>query len=93
MRSGSYFALFLAVASTALAQTPVTGLPGDSSKEAAEAQAFRHLQVPGSKVSRAVRKVRKLKWFSSLAAASQRARLENKPIVWIQALGTLKGQT
>jgi len=69
------------------------GFPGDYSKEAEEAQAFRRLQVPGSKVSRAVKKVRKLKWHSSLTAASQHARQTKKPIVWIQALGTLKGYT
>ncbi len=107
MRRGSYFALILALAaaSTATAQTPLTGrspiagmvrqlgFPGDYSKEAEEAKAFQRLRVSGRSVSRAVKKIRKLKWYSSLTKASHRAKRENKPIVWIQALGTLKGYT
>ena len=107
MRRGSYFALILALAaaSTATAQTPLTsrspvagimrlpGFPGDYSKEAEHAKAFQRLQRSGRDVSKAVKRVRKLKWYSSLTKASQRAKQENKPIVWIQALGTLKGYT
>ena len=109
MRRGSYFALILALAAaspaTATAQTPLTsrspvagimrlpGFPGDYSQEAEDAKAFQRLQRSGRDVSKAVKRVRKLKWYSSLTKASQRAKQENKPIVWIQALGTLKGYT
>lgn len=102
MRRSSYLAaipiLALAVASAATAQRDPTGnmaSPHDPNqpKEVQEAQAFQRLQVPGHQVSRAVKKVRNLKWYSTLTAASQRARVDKKPIVWIQALGTLKGQT
>ncbi len=69
------------------------GFPHDDSKEAGDARAFQHLKVSGRDVGKAVKKVRRLKWYSSLIPASRRAKQENKPIVWIQALGTLKGYT
>ncbi len=108
MRRGSYFALFLtlAAASAATAQTPLassspvpggilrmTGFGGDESEEAKKARAFQHLRVPGTRVSRAVKKVRKLKWHSSLSKARRQAKRSHKPILWIQALGRLKSYT
>ena len=99
MKRSSYLAAIvaLAVASTAAAQRGDP--PGsmarqpdpDQPKEVQEAQAFQNLKVPGHRVSRAVKKLRRLKWYSTLTAASTRARQEKKPIIWIQALGTLKG--
>lgn len=96
MRRSSYFAPILALVLASVLAPTSTAQKNErpqKEKEIAEAQAFQHLQVPGSKVSRAVKKLRKLKWFSNLPAASQHARMEKKPILWIQALGTLKGQT
>ncbi len=106
MRRGSYFALILtlAAASTATAQAPATSSPltgpivlsspygGDkNSKATDEARAFQLKRVSGRTVHKAVRKLRKLTWHSKLERAQKQAQLTNKPIVWIQALGDLKG--
>ena len=95
MRRSSSFALFLtlAVVSPATAQTPIVGSGGDQSEEAKQARAFQNLRVPGKTVRKAVRKIRKLKWHSSLSSAKRSAKRYNKPILWIQALGRLKSYT
>ena len=71
----------------------MTGFGGDESEETRQAREFQKLRVPGVKVNRLIRKVRKLKWYSSLAKAKQAARRQSKPILWIQALGNLNSYT
>ena len=57
-----------------------------------EARAFCAPQLSGQKLAKAVSHVAKeLAWQTSLEAAAKLARAQGKPIVWIQALGTLKG--
>jgi hypothetical protein len=58
------------------------------------ARQFRQLQVRGSQLTRAVTTVtRSLAWHDKLDAAARVAAAEGKPILWIQALGTLQGYT
>jgi hypothetical protein len=59
-----------------------------------EAQKFRRLQVRGQHLTRAVDTVVKaLTWHDKLADAARVAKETGKPILWIQALGTLQGYT
>lgn len=58
------------------------------------ARAFRSLRLPGSRVRRAVAKLaRRLEWHRSLDRAIAAADRSGKPVVWIQALGSLRGFT
>ncbi len=105
MRRSTYFALFLTLAAaSATGQAPLasspgtgilreTGFVGVESEEAKKAREFQKLRISGVKVNRLVRKVRKLKWHSSLYKAKQAAKRQNKPILWIQALGNLNSYT
>ena len=64
-----------------------------SAAEAA-AEAFRKIQVRGSDLTKAVHAVTKtLTWHDKLGDAARAARESGKPILWIQALGTLQGYT
>jgi hypothetical protein len=64
----------------------------DLTPEDKEARAFRVPQSRGKDLAKAVGKVTKeLVWQGSLADAQKLAAKEGKPILWIQALGTLKG--
>ena len=56
------------------------------------AREFRATRVEGRELAKSVDRVRKtLDWHKSLKAAAKIARAENKPIVWIQTLGSLEG--
>ncbi|MFQ5506484.1 MAG: hypothetical protein ACE5F1_17075 [Planctomycetota bacterium] len=64
------------------------------SPEERAAREFRQKQLLGKQVSRAVRKlVRGAKWHRTLRSAAAAAERSGKPILWIQALGTLAGYT
>ncbi len=100
MARGSLLALVLtlSVAPAATAQTsPLLGpqvlrpAATGNSQATLEAQRFRELRVPGRKVQKAVRKLRRLHWYKKLKNAARDAETQNKPILWIQALGDLKG--
>jgi hypothetical protein len=71
----------------------VSADPVERAKAVKAAKEFRRLKVPGKEVAPAVRKLLKLRWHKSLRAAAYQARTEDKPILWIQALGDLRGYT
>jgi hypothetical protein len=71
----------------------ITADPKEKAKARKEAREFFSLHVPAKITAPAVRKVTRLRWHKSIAKATLRARAENKPILWIQALGELKGLT
>ena len=59
-----------------------------------QARAFRSTQLRGRKLSKAVNKVTKqLNWHSKLDRALEAAAETSKPVLWINALGKLKGYT
>ena len=58
------------------------------------ATAFQQLRVPGVQTRQAVDKlVKELTWHKDLRTAAKAASETGKPILWIQALGDLKGYT
>lgn len=60
--------------------------------ELKQARAFRKLRVPGEQVASRVEKLTtELVWHDSLEGALATAREQNRPVLWIQALGELKG--
>lgn len=67
--------------------------PEEKARARQEAREFFKLKIPVRVTAPAMRKVTKLRWHKTLAKASIRARAEKKPILWIQALGDLKGFT
>jgi len=67
--------------------------PEEKARARKEAREFFKLKVPVRVTAPAMRKVTKLRWHKTLAKASIRARAEKKAILWIQALGDLKGFT
>jgi hypothetical protein len=71
----------------------VSASPEEKARALADAKEFRSLKVPARKVAPAVRKVLRLRWHKSLRGAAHKARAEHKPILWIQALGDLRGYT
>ena len=59
---------------------------------AMDTRQFRNLKVPGKTVKANVRKLTtRLRWLKSLPAVKAAARRSHKPILWVQALGTLSG--
>jgi hypothetical protein len=63
--------------------------PSDAEQAAA---AFRHAVVPARSVRRAIsRATSQLTWHKKLDDARRTATAAGRPIVWIQALGKLKG--
>lgn len=57
-----------------------------------QARRYRKLRLPGEQLQRNVTKLTgELRWHETLAAAQAVARKQNKPILWIQALGDLSG--
>lgn len=53
---------------------------------------FRKLTVPGEEVAKNVSRLTKeMKWHGSLSSALAAGRAKGKPVLWIQALGELKG--
>ena len=56
------------------------------------AGSFRKLTVPGTEVAKNVKRLTtELRWHKSLSGALAEGRSKGKPVVWIQALGDLKG--
>lgn len=64
------------------------------SQELRQARGYRRLVVDGAQVEANIAKLTsKLHWHASLQAAQRVARAQNKPILWIHALGELEGLT
>lgn len=60
--------------------------------EPAARQEMRNLRLGSTYVRDAVRTLtRRLEWHDDLEDAAEQAAAEGKPILWIQALGNLKG--
>ncbi len=95
MRSPAVLLGLLTLSCPALGQSTLTAAEIPRSSEAnASAVEFRNLKVSGRDLHRAVGKVvRELDWKSSLRSAQREAVKTGKPIVWIQALGDLRGYT
>ena len=95
MRSPVVLLGLLTLSCPALGQSTLTAAEIPRSSEAkASAVQFRNLKVSGRDLHDAVGKVVKgLDWKSSLMSARREAVKTGKPIVWIQALGDLKGYT
>ena len=56
------------------------------------ARSFNRLTVSGEEVAKNVKRLTKeMHWHKSLASALAAGRQQGKPVVWIQALGDLKG--
>ena len=56
------------------------------------ARQFRRLKIPGDEVEKNVRRLTKeLRWYKTLGAALGSARAKGRPVLWVQALGELKG--
>ena len=91
----TWAASVLALTSLLPAQTRMTAAELPTDKQAQqEAEYFSQLQVPGKQVRRAVAKLTKnLRWHKTLDKAVAEAMNTGKPILWIQALGQLKGYT
>jgi hypothetical protein len=89
-------ALFCLLAPTLAAQAPiamVAGVPTEGAVAKA-AREFQQSRVAGRELSRAVTRVtRELDWHKKLSIAAKEAQQSGKPIVWIHALGDLKGFT
>ena len=56
-----------------------------------QAKAFRKLELSEGLDERVERLTTELTWHESLEAAQVEAKKENKPILWVQALGELRG--
>ena len=69
----------------------ITADPEEKKRAREVAAAFRGSKITGSKVVRSVSKLKRLEWHKKMARAARQARAENKPIVWVQALGDLTG--
>ena len=75
---------------TAEAQQPTA----DGTNTAAKPTEFRKLRVEGSAVHDAVRSVlSSIRWRSGLSGALRASADTGKPVLWIQALGELRGYT
>ncbi len=57
-----------------------------------EAWSFRRLTVPGEEVAKNVKRLTtELRWHRTVGSALAAGRSSGKPVLWIQALGDLKG--
>ncbi|HLU39020.1 MAG TPA: hypothetical protein VK081_06520 [Planctomycetota bacterium] len=66
----------------------------EPSEAARAADAFTRSVLRGVEVARTVRRAADaLRWHRKLEDAARTARAEGKPIVWVQALGELRGYT
>ena len=55
-------------------------------------RSFRKLTVPGNEVEVNVKRLTtEMKWSKTLSSALARGRAQGKPVLWVQALGDLKG--
>ncbi len=95
MRSPAILLGLLILSCPALGQSTLTaGQIPRSAAANASAVEFRKLKVSGRDLHSAVGKVVKgLDWKSTLRSAQREAMKTGKPIVWIQALGDLRGYT
>jgi len=77
---------------TASAQAPFTAaeIP-ESAYAEARAEQFKELVQPGKDTREAFKKVRRLGWTRSLRSARSLAKLQDKPILWIEAYGEITG--
>lgn len=67
---------------------------GPVTPELAQALKFQQTRVRGRELRSSLKKLtRDVKWHRTLASAARVARQEGKPILWIQALGSLTGHT
>lgn len=83
------------IAAAGFAQEPIacSDVPQDGAALAA-ATAFNNRHFEGLALRKDMITVtRGLRWHKTLASAVEEARAEHKPIVWIQALGDIKGFT
>ena len=100
LRSAAAAAAVLAVARACPAQKPPMAgarlAPAGAAPmpQAGGADEFQRLELPGAKVRAGVRKVvSAFTWHRDLDQAASVARAQGKPIVWVQALGELRGLT
>ena len=85
--------VLLATAPMAQELLSASDVPSDATARA-QAEEFRKLTVPKRQVRANVRKLtRELTWHRSLQAATSSARKLDRPVLWIQALGNVKGYT
>ena len=71
----------------------VCASPAEKAAARKDALDFFRLKVPAKKAAPAVRKVTKLRWHKTLGKALSDAKSKRKPVLYIQALGDLKGFT
>jgi hypothetical protein len=71
----------------------VSADPAEKARALKAAREFRRMKLPGKEVAPAVRRLLKLRWHKSLRDAAYQAKTKNRPILWIQALGDLRGYT
>lgn len=90
--------VFSLLASAALAsQTRGAQTEGQSPKDDAQLaemspRTFKRMTVPGEQVEANVKRLTtRLRWHKHLGAALAEGKAKKKPVVWIQALGDLKG--
>ena len=57
------------------------------------ASSVRKLRVDGDTVAASVKRLKTLHWYKTLSGALSAGRKQNKPVLWIQALGKLTGFT
>ena len=95
MRSAAILLGLMTLSCPAFGQTTIKAAEIPRNNEAkVSAKGFRNLKVSGRDLKRAVGKVvRELDWKQTLRSAQKQAVKTGKPIVWIQALGDLRGYT
>ena len=82
----------LALAGTLTSQAPLTEAEFPASPSAVQAAAsFQKIVQPAKETRAAIKKVTALRWHKQLSAATREAKKQEKPILWIQAYGALKG--
>lgn len=69
----------------------ITADPEEKARAREVAAKFRGSEITGGDVVRSVAKLKRLEWHGTMTRAAQQARAEDKPIVWVQALGDLTG--
>ena len=71
----------------------VSADPAEKARALKAAREFRAMKLPGKEVAPAVRRLLKLRWHKKLRDSAYQAKVNNRPILWIQALGDLRGYT
>ncbi len=78
------------IAGLAAQQRPSTDVRERQARQ--NPRAFRQLEIPGEQVAQNVSKLtQELHWHQTLRSALRAARSEDKPVLWVQALGDLQG--